>query len=337
MFKIKFTNTYETIISLCNLLEAWREFERGKRQRKDVQLFKRNLITNIISLHQDLKQKSYTHGHYHSFNISDPKPRNIHKATVRDRLLHHAIYRQLYPFFDKTFISDSFSCRKFKGTHKALKRFQIFANKVSKNDTKTLWVLKCDVKRFFDSIDHQILLSILKEYVVDREIILLLERIISSFHKNRLGKGLPLGNLTSQLFVNIYLNKFDQFVKHKLKANYYVRYADDFVIMSGDKQWLEEVLSKTKEFLHTELRLELHPNKVKIQTLSSGVDFLGWVHFSKHRVLRTTTKKRMFRNIELKERKLEVVQAYLGLLSHGNGRRLRGEIKKWIKQDHSVS
>ena len=118
------SHVYEHIISPENLLEAWKEFLNGKRGRKDVQEFQLRLMDNILSLHTDLKNKTYLHGPYHAFNISDPKPRNIHKASVRDRLLHHAIYRVLYPYFDKKFISDSYSCRLNKGTHRAMERFQ---------------------------------------------------------------------------------------------------------------------------------------------------------------------------------------------------------------------
>src|SRR3989339_1915260 len=132
MSRIGFNHTYDTIISLDNLLLAWEEFKIGKKSRKDVQEFERNLMTNIISLHQDLVNKTYKHSKYEAFKISDPKPRDIHKAKVRDRLLHHAIYRALYPFFDRTFIADSYSCRLGKGTHKAINRFRDFFRKVSK-------------------------------------------------------------------------------------------------------------------------------------------------------------------------------------------------------------
>ncbi len=153
-------------------------------------------MDNIFLLHRDLTNHNYRHGGYQAFNISDPKPRNIHKASVRDRLLHHAIYRILYLFFDKVFVSDSFSCRLGKGTHKALNRFRVFAYTVSKNNTRTCWVLKCDIRKFFASIDHKILLDILNSYIPDKQIILLLEEIIESF-STKPGVGLPLGNLTS--------------------------------------------------------------------------------------------------------------------------------------------
>jgi retron-type reverse transcriptase len=219
------TINYQDIISLKNLYCAWQEFLPGKKNKKDVAEFSLNLSSNVFSLHSDLKTQTYTHGPYQAFNISDPKPRNIHKASVRDRLLHHAIYRSLYSYFDKKFISDSYSCRLGKGTHKAIKRFETFGRKVSKNNTKTCWILKCDIKKFFASVDQAIILDILKEKIEDPSIIWLLDRVISSFNSGKENTGLPLGNLTSQLLVNIYMNKFDRWMKRRLKAKYYIRYA----------------------------------------------------------------------------------------------------------------
>lgn len=269
--------------------------------------------------------KTYNHGGYQSFRINDPKPRNIHKASVRDRLLHHAVYRILYPFFDRVFASDSFSCRDLKGTHKAINRFRFFAYKGSKNHRYTCWVLKCDIRKFFDNIDHKILLGILKKYIPDRSIMWLLEEIINSFYKYP-NKGLPLGNLTSQLFVNVYMNEFDQFVKHKLKAEYYIRYADDFVVLSQDRGLLEEMLPKMGDFLLENLKLELHPDKIFIKTLNSGIDFLGWVHFPDHRALRTTTNRRMFKRI-ISSNKPETLYSYLGLIKHGNTNKVKQDIE----------
>ncbi|MBI2035177.1 MAG: group II intron reverse transcriptase domain-containing protein [Candidatus Liptonbacteria bacterium] len=308
----KLDKNFEDIISVENLLEAWREFLRGKRGKRDVQEFSLSLMDNILELHAELLNHTYKHGGYQAFNISDPKPRSIHKATVRDRLLHHAIYRILYPFFDNKFIADSYSCRKNKGTHKALNRFRDFGYKVSKNKMKTCWVLKCDIRKFFANIDHQILLDILKNYIHDQNILRLLKNVIESFPG-----GLPLGNLTSQLFVNIYMNEFDKFVKHKLKAKYYTRYADDFIIFSENKNLLEDQIPIIRQFLHEKLRLELHPDKVFIKTLASGVDFLGWVHFPYHRVLRTSTKRRMLKRLR-ENNSPETRASYKGLLKHGN-------------------
>ena len=307
-----------------NLLLAWQEFIKGKRGKKDVQEFSLNLMDNIFSLHQDLSNLTYKHGEYQAFNINDPKPRNIHKASVRDRLLHHAIYRVLYPFFDKTFISDSFSCRINKGTHKALNRFRYLFRRVSQNDTKTCWILKCDIKKFFENIDHEILLAILGRYIIDKNIMWLLEGIIQSF-SSAPGRGLPLGNLTSQLFVNIYMNEFDQWMKHHMKAKHYIRYADDFVIFSQDKSWLKELTFKIGDCLSERLKLELHPNKVYIKTIASGVDFLGWVHFPDYRVLRFATKNRMLRNLGVNKSR-ETKASYLGLLKHGNTYNIKNKL-----------
>jgi len=293
-----------------------------------VQEFQADLMHNILALHHDLVAKTYCHGGYHHFKISDPKPRDIHKASVRDRLLHHALYRVLYPHFDKKFIADSYSCRIGKGTHKAMNKFRAFAYQVSKNHTRTVWVLKCDIRKFFASIDHQILFSILERHITDPNILRLLCEVVGSFKTwssddQVLAKGLPLGNLTSQLLVNIYMNEFDQYVKHKLKVKYYVRYADDFVLLSHDKTDLEKRLRYIVVFLRDQLKLQLHPDKVSIKTFASGVDFLGWVHFPDHQVLRTSTKRRMFRCTAGLKKDSLTVQSYLGLLSHGNTEKLR--------------
>jgi retron-type reverse transcriptase len=150
-------------------------------------------MNNIFALHNDLSNHSYRHGGYQAFNICDPKPRNIHKAAVRDRLLHHAIYRKLYPFFDKIFIADSYSCRINKGTYKAINKLRKFVYKVSNNNTKTCWILKCDVKKFFANIDHEILIKILQKFIEDENVLWLLEKVIESFSGARSDIGLPLG------------------------------------------------------------------------------------------------------------------------------------------------
>ncbi|MEX0652230.1 MAG: reverse transcriptase/maturase family protein [Candidatus Paceibacterota bacterium] len=319
-----FRHKYNSIISIENILNAWQGFVKGKRNRKDVQVFEQRLMKNIILLHNDLNNDNYEHSKYESFNISDPKPRNINKASVRDRLLHHLIHQNLYYFFDRTFISDSYSCRLNKGTHKALNQFRNYACKVSKSHTKTCWVLKCDIKKFFASIDHVILKHILGRYIEDHKLLRLLYTIIDSFCVLD-GKGLPLGNLTSQLLVNIYMNEFDQFMKHRIKAKDYVRYADDFVILSTDKGWLLEVLPEMESFLLKKLKLRMHPNKVSIKTYASGVDFLGWVNFTDHRVLRTTTKRRIFSALENEQVKDETIQSCLGVLRHGNTKKIQGQ------------
>jgi RNA-directed DNA polymerase len=326
-----FIHKYNNIISVENLCKAWKEFLQGKANKKDVADFALNLSKNIFDLHIDLGNKTYIHSEYHAFNISDPKPRNIHKASVRDRLLHHAIYRILYLYFDKKFIYDSYSCRKDKGTHKAIERFKHFGNKVSKNNTRTCFVLKCDIRKFFASIDHAILKNILSKHIEDKNVLWLVSRIIDSFNtENKTNVGLPLGNLTSQLLVNIYMNEFDNWMKHIMKVKYYERYADDFVIFSTEKDYLLELTPKISDYLKENLKLDLHPKKVFLKTLASGVDFLGWVNFPKWRVLRTSTKRRMFNNLRMLDvRNMDSVkESYLGMLKWGNGRKLVEKIYK---------
>lgn len=329
--KKHFTVAFEEIICVENLINAWEEFIVGKRNKKDVQLFAFQLMDNILQLHYELREKIYRHGVYKSFHIFDPKPRNIHKATVRDRLVHHAVYRQLYPLYDKVFISDSYSCRQGKGTHKALRRFTQYARSLSQNNTKTCWILKCDIKKFFDSIDHAILMSILNQRISDKNIIRLISEIVGSFYKKQIGIGLPLGNVTSQLLVNVYMNEFDQFVKHRLKLKHYMRYADDFVIFSRARKYLRDIAFPISVFLKTRLQLALHPDKVFIKTLASGVDFLGWVHFPDHHVLRTTTKRRMFRKLGLQPKEASLA-SYTGLLKHGNAHKLKSEVLKLFQK-----
>jgi RNA-directed DNA polymerase len=326
--KIRLVQNFETIISVENLLSAWNEFLRGKRDKNDVQEYAVHLMDNILSLHDDLANHSYCHGGYDAFFVNDPKRRHIHKASVRDRLLHHAIYRILYPFFDRTFISDSYSCRNDKGMHKAINRFRAMTYQVGKNNTQTCWVLKCDIKKFFASVDHEILLNILSEYIPDKDIIWLLGNIIWSFET-----GLPLGNLTSQLFANVYMNVFDQWVKHKLKAKSYIRYADDFVFLSTDRLRLANAIPKVQEFLSEKLKLTLHPDKVFLKTRVSGIDFLGWVHFLNYRILRDTTKRRMLARIK-ENPSPETLQSYLGLMGHGNTKKLQQELlgQYWLWQ-----
>lgn len=230
---------FSQIISLENLFASWREFRCGKREKQDVQTFERNLEDNLFLLHQQLKNKTYRHGNYSAFYITDPKLRHIHKAEVRDRIVHHAIYRILYPIFDKSFIFDSYSCRLSKGTHRAVKRLEYFVHKVSRNYTQSCFALKCDIKKFFASVDQKILFELIKKKIKDADALWLIKEIIDSFQREsfdyaqdfqreRESKGVPLGNLTSQLFANICLNEFDQFVKHWLKVKYYLRYCDDF-------------------------------------------------------------------------------------------------------------
>ncbi|MEK7565090.1 MAG: reverse transcriptase domain-containing protein [Patescibacteria group bacterium] len=292
---------------------AWREFKKGKRKRLDVQEFEFNLEDNLFQLHNELKDKTYQHGRYIPFYVTDPKLRHIHKATVRDRVLHQAVFRVLYPIFDRNFIFDSYSCRVGKGTHKAVSHLETSCRKLSQNNSKTIFALKCDIKKFFDSIDQNILTNLIQTKIKDANVIWLVEVIIKSF-----SKGLPLGNVTSQLFANIYLNELDQFVKHSLKEKYYIRYCDDFVILGENPNILQGLSKNIDEFLEKSLKLSLHPNKIIMRKYIQGLDFLGYVVLPSHRVLRTRTKHRMLKKVNTKN-----LASYLGVLGHCNGYNLK--------------
>lgn len=327
-------NVFEKIISLENLFLAWREFSQGKMKKTDVSEFKDKLEENIFNLHQYLKNKTYRHSHYTAFNVYDPKLRKIHKATVTDRVLHHAIYQIIYPIFDPNFIYDSYSCRAGKGTHGAVGRLEKFSRKLSKNNNKNIFALKCDIKKFFYSIDQEILSEIIQRKIQDTDALWLIKKIIQSFPA-----GLPLGNVTSQIFANIYLNELDQFVKHTLKEKYYLRYCDDFIILGENREHLKNLILQISYFLERRLRLTLHPNKVSIRKCSQGIDFLGYVILPRYKVLRTKTKKRMIRKIKNKKRESEnnliskesftqSLDSYRGVLKHCAGYKIKRIIEQ---------
>jgi RNA-directed DNA polymerase len=325
-----YTGKFEEIFSYNSLMKSWLEFRNGKKKKDDVTDFVLNLSRHIYNLKAEILGGIYKHGGYKYFKIREPKIRDIHKATVRDRIIHHAIYRALYPYFDRFFIFDSYSCRLDKGTHLALARFKTFPRKESLNNTKTVWVLKGDIRKCFASIDHEILKQIISRNIKCPKIIQVIHTVIDSFPK-----GIPLGNLTSQLFVNVYLNEFDQYIKRVLKIEKYIRYADDFVIFSRDKTWLENLIPQMKLFLADNLKLELHPDKVFIKTASSGVDFLGWLHFPKYRLLRASTRDRMYQTI-FPDTKLEVIYSYLGLLSYGNTHKIKTDLLEKIDNNVKI-
>ncbi|MBU1091660.1 reverse transcriptase/maturase family protein [Patescibacteria group bacterium] len=337
-----YTNIFEKIISLENLFSAWEEFKKDKQKKLDVQEFELHLEQNIFQLYRELKNRTYKHGPYTSFYVHDPKLRHIHKADVKDRVLHHAIFQILNPIFESTFISESFSCRVNKGTHKGVRYVEKIIRKVSKNHTKTCFILKCDIKKFFDSVDHDVLLKILGKTVKDKDATRLLEDIVESFVSERSTlfnrSGIPLGNLTSQLFANVYMNELDQFIKHDLKIKYYARYTDDFVVISEDEVYLQKLVQTIDFFLTQRLNLKMHPQKVSIQKSYRGVDFLGYIVLPHHKLVRAKTRKRMFRKvkeqtIQYKNEKRnrntlnQSLQSYLGVLSHANTHQLSQDLK----------
>ena len=250
-------NIYKDLITLESVFQAWDEFIQGKKKKADVVEFGRFLEDNLFELHQSLQEKTYRHGSYKSFYIRDPKVRHISKACVRDRVVHHLVSNELEKIFDKTFYVHSYSCRKEKGTHKAIETFIKISRMASKNNTSPLFALKCDIKKFFASVDHEILYRLLDRKILDDDFLWLLKEIIDSFKVDSMAKGMPIGNLTSQLFANIYMDPFDQFMKQELKVKYYIRYADDFVILSENREYLEELVEEIKDFLELKLKLFL--------------------------------------------------------------------------------
>ena len=281
-------------------------------------------------MHNRLVSGNWKPDPYEVFFVRDPKLRKIHKATVRDRVFFQAVYRALYQIFDDGFIFHSYSSREFKGTHAGIFALEKYIRKVSKNYTCGGYVLKCDIRKFFDSIDHEILFDLIKRKVVDKDLLILIRKVIDSYSVGNLDslkvlipeKGLPLGNVTSQLFANVYLNELDQYTKHVLKTKYYIRYCDDFGIVSVAKNYLDECLLKIDKFCKTRLLLDLHQHKIIFCKIHLGVDFLGYVLLSHRRVLRTNTKKRMFRRLNEFN-----VQSYLGVLSHCKSEKLKEQVK----------
>ena len=329
---------FHNIVSLSNLLKAWKEFKKCKNTKVDVVEFEFNLENNLFLLHKELMNKTYKPNPYQAFFVYDPKRRHIHKATVRDRVLHQAIFRILYPIFDKHFIFNSYSSRIGKGTHKASKRLFIALRKESKNWRRPVFALKCDIRKFFDSIDHNILFELIKKKISDEDTLLLIDKILKSFEKLP-NVGLPLGNVTSQLFANIYLNELDQFVKHKFKVKSYFRYADDFIILSDNESELLNLLRDIKVFLKEKLKLDLHPGKVFIRKLKQGVDFVGYVVLPNAVVLRTKTKRRILKKLKSAEKKLlageiseenftQIKASYMGVLKHCKNKEIKRKIQK---------
>jgi RNA-directed DNA polymerase len=337
---------YHKLITKENIFRGYKGFLVGKKSKADVIAFGNELEENLQTLHQLLINKTYKPGGYSQFYVRDPKLRLIHKSTVVDRVVHHLVSRELDPIFEPTFIAHSYSCRKDKGTHKGVFGLQKMGRKVSRNNVRACWALKCDIKKFFASINHKILFEILAKKIKDEDFLDLLAKIIDSFYSDRTTdikckKGIPIGNLTSQFFSNIYLNEFDQFIKQKFRIKYYLRYADDFVLLSENKEYLEKLLIPIGKFINEKLDLELHPQKIIFTKFQSGIDFLGYVVFPYHILPRTKTKIRMMRKIRnrinefkagkiSKEKANETIQSYLGYLSHANAHEFRSELENLI-------
>lgn len=326
-----FQRLFHNIVSVANLLSAWKEFRKGKRKKHDVAEFEFYLEDNLFKMNEELEKQIFVFDEYEPFIVNDPKRREIHKASVRDRVLNQAIFRVLYPVFNKSFIYDSFSSRVGKGIHIGVNRLFNASQKVTENWREGGYALKCDIRNFFDSVDHTVLFELIKRKIKDEKTLDLISRIINGFEKTE-NKGIPLGNVTSQLFANIYLNELDRFVKHTLKVKYYFRYADDFVLLEKDEDTLKEYKYKIEEFLERNLLLCLHKDKVFIRKIQQGVDFLGYVVLPHTIILRTKTKKRILKKIFAKKTEndseifFKTLDSYLGVLKHCKSRQIKEEL-----------
>lgn len=287
---------YPQIYNLLNLWQAFKKAAAGRRKNPSVAQFEYNLENELVALRDELQDGAYRPGGYRSFTVHEPKRRKISAAPFRDRVVHHALINIIGPMLERKFIYDSYANQVGKGTHKALDRCTHFMREYQ-------YVLPCDVTQFFPSIDHRILREILAKTIYDERAMELIDHILKSgegilsseydlicfpnddlFSAQR-PRGLPIGNLTSQFWANVYLNELDQFVKRELKARAYLRYVDDFSLFSNDKQELHVWRAAIIDFL-AGLRLTIHENSTTPRPCSKGVTFLGFIVFPDHRRLR---------------------------------------------------
>jgi len=350
------------IFSFGNIYRCYLNCRKNKRNTINALKFEINADKNILRLEKELKHKTYRPSRSILFATRKPKLREIFAADFRDRVVHHILVDYLERIWEKVFIYDSYACRKEKGTHKAVMRLQSFLRKVSRNGKRKAYYLQLDVKDFFTAIDKNILFGLIKRKVSDKDILWLTEKSIfwdctQSFvlrdrknimkkiplNKSIFGKenkrGLPIGNLTSQFFANVYLNELDQFAKHALKVKYYIRYVDDLVLLSETKEELMRWIGEIERFLRNSLRLKLHPRRRKLLPVSNGIDFLGYVTRQNYILVRRRVINNMKSKLKHFERTLgrkglgkdasnlseglrDSVQSYLGHMKWANSYRL---------------
>lgn len=344
-----YKNLYPKLCSYKNLRSAFKKASKGKRSMLYVIEFERNLDKNLLDIKKELKEEIYRPHKLTKFIIRDPKTRVIRKSLFKDRIVHHAIVNILEPIYEGRFISDNFANRVNKGTIAAIQRFDKFKRKVSKNGKLVKnalnnnmvrgYVLKADMRKFFDSVDQAKLIEILRRKIKDEKIIWLVTKIIKNFDNKR--KGMPLGNMTSQFFANVYLHDLDQFIKRKLKMKYYLRYVDDFVILHERKDVLEDSKDKIEKYLKN-LKLELHPDKSKIYSLYKGVDFLGFkifYHYKRARKRNVKYFKTRLKKFEEKynlgeidkEKIIQSVEGWFAYIMWGDTYRLRKKLAKEVE------
>ncbi len=305
---------FHKITSFDNLLLAAKKARRGKRWRSSTVSFDAELEKNIMRLRHDLESGEYRCGRYRQFYVQESKKRQISAAPYRDRVVHHALCNIIEPIFDRAFIYDSYACRKGKGTHKAVERFSSFLR-----NPENKYVLKFDIRRYFPSIDHGVLLEAIKRKIACPKTLSLIGQIIESgrsvnapndevrhfpgddlFTPLERAKGIPIGNLTSQFFANIYLDGFDHWMKETMRCQYYIRYVDDFVIAHSSKSFLNELRQQICHFLES-VRLTIHEDKSQVMPSSQGLDFLGYRVFPEYRLVRKSNViryKRKLRNMQ---------------------------------------
>lgn len=291
----KIRDLYPTIICKENLYRSAYTASKGRRYRDTTADFNFHLEEEIACLHRELSTDAYHHGKYRVFTIYEPKERRIAAASFRDRVVHHALHDVIEPIIDKTFIYDSYACRKNKGTHKAVDRAQKFLR-------ANAFCFHGDIKKFFPSINHDILKALLRKRIVDRKLLRLLDEIIDSalgiFDAGGRSKGLPIGNLTSQFFANLYLNELDYFIKFDLRRKFYLRYMDDFLILGNDKKELLEIREKTETFLKNRVDLALQEGKSQVYKTTHGIKFLGVRIYRDYRRLTSDNVRRFKKRLK---------------------------------------
>ncbi|MFA7664308.1 MAG: reverse transcriptase/maturase family protein [Clostridia bacterium] len=323
-----YNNLYGKVYAYENLLSAYLKCKRGKGDKQYAQDFAANLDGNLRSIQNDLIAKTWTSHGYTRFTVSDPKPRTINAPDFGDRVVHRTLYDVIGPLFEMQFGYDSYACRKGKGTHAGIRRLKRFIQSYR----EPIYYLKVDVKSYFASIDHTVLTQIIRRTIADRDVLDLIEKILDSYHDTP-GVGIPLGNLTSQLFANVYLNELDTFVKHHLKARHYIRYMDDIVLLHPEKEQLWEWRDAIAGFLGT-LKLRLHPRKQVVAPVRCGIDFLGYVVFRDHVRIRNRNIHRVYDRMKWIEEgtyprdPMSSIMSWMGYSIHADAYHLNESIKR---------
>ena len=299
----RYKNLYEKICDMDNLCLAYMKARRHKANKFYVVEFDAQLDENLAQLQSELVAETWQPQNYKVFTTFDPKRRFIHAPRFRDRIVQHALAGVIEPIYSPLFIHDSYASLKNKGSHAGVYRLTKFLRR----HAQSVYVLKCDVRKYFDSIDHDILISILRKKIADERVIGICQKILTC---GGITKGVTLGNYTSQWFANIYLNELDYFLKHGLKCREYIRYMDDIVVLSESKEWLHEIKKQVDAFLKT-LKLELHSKKQEIFPECVGIDFLGYVTWRSHRQLRRRNIRRFVRRLKGFERSSSILEEHI--------------------------